>query len=74
MPIANIPRRSRGTAAVVLGRPDAPPTGITPPPPPQVDAAGSGWPRWFAVLTAVALGAAVAGIWALLLFGDSLRR
>ncbi len=74
MPLANLPQRSRGTAAVVLSRPDAPPTGIAPVVAPPRDAAGTGWPRWFTVLTAVALGVAVAGLWALLLFGDSLRR
>jgi hypothetical protein len=73
MPVANIPQRSRGTAAVVLSRADAPPTGGEP-----TDAAphapGAAWPRWFTILTAVTLGAAVAGLWALLLFGDALRR
>ncbi|MDX2170616.1 MAG: hypothetical protein SF182_26320 [Deltaproteobacteria bacterium] len=67
------PQRSRGTAAVVLGRPDhavkhPPPRDAAPPP------RGTGWPRWFDVLAASALGAALLGIWALLVLGDSLRR
>jgi hypothetical protein len=69
--------RQRSTAAVVLTRPDPRPGGreSTPADRDPTGAAGgpsSGRSRWPAVLTWVVLGAAIAGLWALLLLGDSL--
>jgi hypothetical protein len=72
MPVPRAPQRSRGTAAVVLSRPD-PPAAPARAQPPQPDA-GAGWPRWFAIFSSLTLGAALLGIWALLLLGDSLHR
>jgi len=65
-------RRPRSTAALVLTRADAPP--LPPRAPaellaPQCDLP---WPAWLRIATAVVLGASVAGLWALLLLGDSL--
>jgi len=71
MPSPHTPLRARGAAAVVLTRPDPPPRVSAAP---ASDETASGWPRWFAGLTAVALSAAVAWVWGLLLFGDSLSR
>jgi len=61
-------QRARGSAAVVIGRADPAPAVTRDPEP--ADAAG--WPRWFIVLAAGALGAAVAWLWALLVLGDAL--
>lgn len=71
MPLPHAPQRSRGTAAVVLTRPDPPPPTRPAAPSPAVSAR---WPRWFSIASGVLLGAAVLAIWALLLLGDSLRR
>jgi hypothetical protein len=68
--------RQRSTAALVLSRADPRPGGAETAP---SDGSGvatgarssSGVSRWLAVLTWVALGAAIAALWALLLLGDS---
>jgi hypothetical protein len=72
MTLPRAPQRSRGTAAVVLTRPEPPPARLAGTAPEHN--ADAGWPRWFSLLSAIALGAALLGIWALLLLGDSLHR
>lgn len=68
--------RQRSTAALVLSRPDSRPGGsATTSSGGDRGAAGRrsrGLSRWLAVLTWIVLGAAIAALWALLLFGDSL--
>jgi len=62
--------RHRSTAALVLSRPD--PAAGTAPHLPATPEAAPRRPVWAAVLVWVVLGAAIAGVWALLLLGDSL--
>ncbi len=67
--------RQRSTAAVVLSRDDAPAPGAYSPPT-DADAGGTRAarrPRWPTVVTWILLGGAIAALWAVLLFGDSLR-
>jgi hypothetical protein len=65
-------RRPRSTAALVLTRPDPPPSPPRSPAEPLAAEPDPPWPAWFRIATAVVLGAAVAGLWALLLLGDCL--
>jgi hypothetical protein len=67
--------RQRSTAAVVLSRADAPAPGADASPTCSGAAATPAVRRrrWPIVLTWIALGSAIAALWAVLLIGDSLR-
>ncbi len=71
MSLIDVPRRSRGTAAVVLSRPDPQAPDQPGPATPDDGAYGTGWPRWFALTTAILLGAALLAVWTLLLLGGA---
>jgi hypothetical protein len=73
MPLPHHVRRRHGTAALILSRPDpAKPPARSSIDADHVDSPDQPWPRWFAVASGVLLAAAVLGLWALLLLGDSL--
>jgi hypothetical protein len=67
--------RTRSTAALVFTRRDPPvsehPVLLAPPVPASEEPQ---WSRAFALASGILLGLLVAGIWALLLLGDSLKR
>lgn len=67
--------RARSTAALVFTRRD-PPLSDQPAPrtPAMVAPEVPEWSRAFAIASGVLLGLLVAGIWVLLLLGDSLKR
>ncbi|MEO8605147.1 MAG: hypothetical protein ABI629_21445 [bacterium] len=65
-------RRPRSTSALVVSRPDPAPLPARARPESAAPPADPPWPLWFCIATALPLAAMVAGLWALLLFGDAL--